>query len=169
MSWRLTNVLIRDDLMLLLDSSPEQPMDGNFSGANRVLASEESGEQAQSDGHRSSNQNYRSAINLSTTAYRIRKLTNFNFESLELAQIDYRFREKRNTQIPNLVDQDSLTSREMDILGLIALGLPSKQISSELGISLNTVNVHRSNIRTKLKIRTNAEFVLIAASLFKIQ
>ncbi|MCX4728101.1 response regulator transcription factor [Streptomyces sp. NBC_01306] len=44
---------------------------------------------------------------------------------------------------------DSLTDRELQILGLVADGLPSKSIASRLGISVKTVDVHRTRIREK--------------------
>jgi PAS domain S-box-containing protein len=46
----------------------------------------------------------------------------------------------------------SLTLREKEIVGLIALGLSNKHISQELSISTNTVKNHLANIFTKLGI-----------------
>lgn len=54
---------------------------------------------------------------------------------------------------------DSLTMRETQIMELIASGLPSKQIATRLGISIKTVEVHRSNITKKLGVRSLAELV----------
>lgn len=54
---------------------------------------------------------------------------------------------------------DSLTIRENQIMELIARGLPSKQIATRLGISIKTVEVHRSHITKKLGMRSLAELV----------
>ncbi len=48
----------------------------------------------------------------------------------------------------------SLTPRETDVLRLTALGLTSKEIASQLYISVNTVLTHRKNISAKLGLRT---------------
>jgi len=47
-----------------------------------------------------------------------------------------------------------LTSRETDVLQLIAQGLTNKDIADNLNISLNTVLSHRKNITSKLGIKT---------------
>jgi len=48
--------------------------------------------------------------------------------------------------------EEVLTSREKEILQLVAEGKPSKQISELLFISKSTVNKHRENIMKKLNI-----------------
>lgn len=57
---------------------------------------------------------------------------------------------------------DPLTSRERQILKLIAEGKTSKEVSALLFISIHTVNNHRKNIKNKLKIRKNADLVKYA-------
>ncbi|MFT4071930.1 MAG: LuxR C-terminal-related transcriptional regulator [Dysgonamonadaceae bacterium] len=47
-----------------------------------------------------------------------------------------------------------LTSRELDVLKLVAAGYINKEIADKLGISLNTVLSHRKNITAKLGIKT---------------
>lgn len=47
----------------------------------------------------------------------------------------------------------NLTRSEMLICSLIQSGLSSKEISEKMGISLETVQTHRRNIRKKLKLR----------------
>jgi DNA-binding NarL/FixJ family response regulator len=47
---------------------------------------------------------------------------------------------------------DVLTSREMEVLQLIAEGFANKQIASELGISIKTVEKHRQQTMNKLNI-----------------
>jgi DNA-binding NarL/FixJ family response regulator len=45
-----------------------------------------------------------------------------------------------------------LTSREMEVLQLIAEGKANKETASELGISIKTVEKHRQNLMSKLNI-----------------
>lgn len=68
-------------------------------------------------------------------------------------------------QLRNLIG--TLTAREREVADLIAEGLPNKTIASQLGISVKTLDVHRSHILSKLKLRTNAELVraMLAARL----
>jgi len=56
----------------------------------------------------------------------------------------------------------SLSSKEKEVLKFIAEGKSSKEISSEMGISYNTVNVHRNNIMQKLDLHKTAELVRYA-------
>ena len=55
-----------------------------------------------------------------------------------------------------------LSAREIEILGLMAKGLPSKQIAGQLFISINTVNNHRANILRKMQAGNAAEAVQYA-------
>jgi DNA-binding NarL/FixJ family response regulator len=54
----------------------------------------------------------------------------------------------------------SLTVRELEVLRLIARGLPNKQIAAELGISLRTVEGHLNNIFGKLGVASRTEAIL---------
>lgn len=49
-----------------------------------------------------------------------------------------------------------LSSREMEVLQLIAEGQPNKQIAEELGISVKTVEKHRQSVMDKLRIHDTA-------------
>lgn len=49
-----------------------------------------------------------------------------------------------------------LTSREAEVLQLVAEGNANKQISAELGISVKTVEKHRQSLMGKLKIHDTA-------------
>jgi DNA-binding CsgD family transcriptional regulator len=51
-------------------------------------------------------------------------------------------------------DNRTITSRELDVLKLVAAGHLNKEIADKLGISLNTVLSHRKNITSKLGIKT---------------
>lgn len=55
-----------------------------------------------------------------------------------------------------------LTNREVEILRLIVGGKSNKEIAAELGLSVNTVAVHRANIMENLGIHNTAELVVYA-------
>ncbi|MGH6706447.1 MAG: response regulator transcription factor [Sphingomicrobium sp.] len=55
-----------------------------------------------------------------------------------------------------------LTQRERQVLEEIAQGLQSKEVAWKLGISVRTVDVHRSNILAKLSARNTSQAVAIA-------
>lgn len=55
-----------------------------------------------------------------------------------------------------------LTSRERELLQLVAEGKTTKEIASELGLSASTVDTHRGNIMRKLNVNSLAELVLYA-------
>jgi DNA-binding NarL/FixJ family response regulator len=56
-------------------------------------------------------------------------------------------------------DMNSLSRREIDIVKLIREGLSSKEVASQLDISLKTVEVHRYNILKKLNLKNTAALV----------
>lgn len=61
------------------------------------------------------------------------------------------------------VSPEGLTEREMEVLQLLAQGLPNKDIASELVISERTVKFHVSSILDKLGAANRTEAVAIAA------
>lgn len=58
----------------------------------------------------------------------------------------------------------NLTSREVEVLQLIAEGKANKQTASELGISIKTVEKHRQNLMRKLDIHDTAGLTRYAIS-----
>jgi DNA-binding NarL/FixJ family response regulator len=60
-------------------------------------------------------------------------------------------------------ERDSgLTARELEVLQHIVAGKSNKEIAAELGLSANTVAVHRANIMGALGIHKTAELVAYA-------
>ncbi len=55
-----------------------------------------------------------------------------------------------------------LTPREVEVLQLICSGLSNKEIAEKLGLSANTVAVHRANIMNALGLHKTAELVVYA-------
>ena len=60
------------------------------------------------------------------------------------------------------VDIDLLSSRELEVMVLIASGLTNAEIADRLTVSPRTVESHRASIQRKLLIRTRAEFAVVA-------
>jgi DNA-binding CsgD family transcriptional regulator len=60
------------------------------------------------------------------------------------------------------LDPDPLTSREIDVLNLLAHGLPNKSIAARLGISDQTVKFHLASISGKLGARNRTDVVRLA-------
>lgn len=58
----------------------------------------------------------------------------------------------------------TLTSRETDVLRLIARGLSNKQIASRLGLGVRTVESHVSSVLAKLGLASRTEAALYAVS-----
>jgi DNA-binding NarL/FixJ family response regulator len=55
-----------------------------------------------------------------------------------------------------------LTARELEVLQLICDGLSNRTIAERLGLSANTVAVHRANIMNTLGVHKTAELVVYA-------
>jgi DNA-binding NarL/FixJ family response regulator len=58
---------------------------------------------------------------------------------------------------------EPLTARELEVLALLAQGLPNKQIAQRLGISEHTVKFHVGAILAKLGATSRTEAVTLAA------
>ena len=57
---------------------------------------------------------------------------------------------------------DDLTPREIEVLGLVALGYMNPEIAERLVLSVRTVETHRANIQRKTGLTTRAELVAYA-------
>ena len=58
-----------------------------------------------------------------------------------------------------------LSKREIEVLGLVAVGMASRQIADRLYISVATVNNHRQRILSKMRARNSSEAVRYASRL----
>ena len=63
----------------------------------------------------------------------------------------------RRTSAPDL-----LTTREREIVTMVAYGHTNKEIASALGITVKTVETHKTNIMQKLEITSRSELVRFA-------
>ncbi|HEV7926898.1 MAG TPA: response regulator transcription factor [Verrucomicrobiae bacterium] len=57
---------------------------------------------------------------------------------------------------------ENLTDREFEVFQLIGQGMETKELAKELHVSPKTIEVHRANIKTKLKIKSMAELIRYA-------
>lgn len=69
----------------------------------------------------------------------------------------------RETAVPSAT-LPTLTSREKEILALVARGLANKEISARLNITEGTVKRHLENILAKLHLRNRVELAIFAVT-----
>ena len=60
------------------------------------------------------------------------------------------------------VPPDGLTSRELEVLKLLALGYTNAEIADQLCLAVRTVESHRAHLQHKVRVRTRAELVRYA-------
>jgi FixJ family two-component response regulator len=88
-----------------------------------------------------------------------------------LDAINESFEKDRNqrlarTQLKELQERaGGLTSRELEIFAFVVSGALNKQIAYELGIQEGTVKVHRRQVMEKMKAKSLADLVKMAATL----
>ena len=68
----------------------------------------------------------------------------------------------RLDKLPKGEAPPTLTAREMEVLQLIVHGKSNKEIAVVLGVSANTIAVHRANLMQTLGIHNTAELVVYA-------
>ena len=52
-----------------------------------------------------------------------------------------------------------LTPKEIEVLGLMADGLTTKEIAHQLSISFHTVETHRKNLLTKFNVKNSVHLI----------
>lgn len=82
-----------------------------------------------------------------------------NFFSGELL---YKLIQNINSGKANGSTSEKLSSREIEVLKLIAEGLSNEDIAKELNISLATVKTHRSNLLSKTSSNNTASLIMYA-------
>ncbi len=84
--------------------------------------------------------------------------------ALGLVVLDDTFAEDALRTVPATPQElpESLTPREMEVLQLLAQGLPNKQIAQRLGISEHTAKFHVNAILGKLGVQSRSEAIVQA-------
>lgn len=70
----------------------------------------------------------------------------------------------RSQEAPSIPNRARLSTREMEVLRLVARGLSNKEIARELGISLRTAQNHIANIFHKLELNDR-----VSAAVYAVQ
>jgi len=68
----------------------------------------------------------------------------------------------KQAKLSHLEPTPDLTSREEDVLRMIAWGYSNKEIASKLAISVKTVEAHKANLLKKLGFRSRIDIVRFA-------
>jgi DNA-binding NarL/FixJ family response regulator len=68
----------------------------------------------------------------------------------------------RGAEGPPRAAREDLTTREWEILSLVAVGLGNKQIAGRLGVAVTTVRTHLSSLYEKLRLASRVELALYA-------
>lgn len=85
-------------------------------------------------------------------------IDNFHYMAIKVQRVlDENYFLRQNTKL-----MKSLTKREIEVLKLVANGTNTDEISRELFLSKETVATHRKNIKRKLGLKTNYDFVAFA-------
>jgi RNA polymerase sigma factor (sigma-70 family) len=78
-------------------------------------------------------------------------------------ELDRAQRSARREEAATLQRIATLTAREREVLDLVVLGRANREIADELGISVKTVEVHRSRLMEKMEAASIAELVRAVA------
>ena len=81
-------------------------------------------------------------------------------DAVQVALDRDRARRQREGEIATLRERfESLSAREREVVAMVVSGMPNKQIAAKIGITENTVKVHRSRAMEKLQAQSLADLV----------
>jgi RNA polymerase sigma factor (sigma-70 family) len=81
-------------------------------------------------------------------------------DAIQVALERDRARRQQEAEIAVLRERfETLTVREREIVAMVVAGMPNKQIGADIGISENTVKVHRSRAMEKMQASSLADLV----------
>lgn len=85
-------------------------------------------------------------------------------DAIQLALEKDRARRQQKAEITVVLDAlESLTTREREVIGMVVKGMLNKQIASKIGVTENTVKVHRSRALLKMRVHSLADLVRMVA------
>lgn len=76
-----------------------------------------------------------------------------------MAKVKVKSQDLKDTAREKKDDAFSLTTRQKEILKLVALGHTNREIGAQLDISVRTVEVHRFNLMRRLRVRNVAQLL----------
>jgi DNA-binding NarL/FixJ family response regulator len=87
--------------------------------------------------------------------------------ALESLRRHHTFRSRAITELYEKITENNgeiekLSAREIEVLRLLVIGKSSKEIAGQMGISVKTVDTHRTHLLRKLKLRSTVELVRYA-------
>jgi FixJ family two-component response regulator len=84
-------------------------------------------------------------------------------DAIQVALERDRSRHERENAVATLrVKFEALTPREQEVMACVTRGLMNKQVAAEIGITENTVKVHRGNVTKKMGAKSLADLVRMA-------
>lgn len=84
-------------------------------------------------------------------------------DAIQIALERDRARHEREDVVATLREKfDSLTPREQEVMACVTGGLMNKQVAARIGITENTVKVHRGNVTKKMGAKSLADLVRMA-------
>jgi RNA polymerase sigma factor (sigma-70 family) len=87
-------------------------------------------------------------------------------DAIQLALARDQSRRKRETIFSSLQERfESLTQREREVVAMAVSGMPNRQIAAQIGITENTVKVHRSRAMTKMQAHSLPDLVKMSEQL----
>jgi RNA polymerase sigma factor (sigma-70 family) len=85
-------------------------------------------------------------------------------DAIQLALEKDRARRQQKAEITVVLERlESLTTREREVIGMVVKGMLNKQIASKIGVTENTVKVHRSRALLKMRVHSLADLVRMVA------